>query len=288
MFQLSNINLSENQKNLLDGLQNQLNLEQNFKEKSIKAKSLWNSKGGENGKKIFIQIKEVLLNMCVGVEVCNYCEANEANDIEHIYPKSFFPEFTFVWENYILACKQCNSGYKLDKCFVLNNEGTIYKTFRGEEPKYKTVAIINIRTEDPNKFLWLNFQTWKFEIIEELTLKDYNKADKTLEILALNQRDYLVKAREICAIEYFNTLDKLKRIIEADSKEEIETILTPYDYFDKTQTIEIIKNEIKISVFKYIKKMPHPSVWFYIKLIESKINTKWKNIFDIIPEALNW
>ncbi len=30
--------------------------------------------------------------MNISKGICNYCEQNESNDIEHINPKSFFPE----------------------------------------------------------------------------------------------------------------------------------------------------------------------------------------------------
>lgn len=43
---------------------------------------------------------------------CAYCEARmlavSFGDIEHIYPKSKFPERVVAWENLTLACPRCN------------------------------------------------------------------------------------------------------------------------------------------------------------------------------------
>lgn len=44
---------------------------------------------------------------------CAYCEATLAINIDHFYPKSKFPERMFLWENFLLACANCNR-YKHD------------------------------------------------------------------------------------------------------------------------------------------------------------------------------
>ena len=119
MLQLdSNQKLTPNTQARLTTLQDQVNNEINFSDKSVKAQSLWiNKSNSAIDKATFEEIRAKLKKMCVSVGICNYCEQSEANDIEHIYPKSFFPDFTFVWSNYLLACKQCNTAFKLDKCF---------------------------------------------------------------------------------------------------------------------------------------------------------------------------
>lgn len=289
MMRLIEKDLTTVESAVLSALQNRVNAETDFTKRIQKAESLWQTKGGEKGKNAFKTIKNMLIDMCVGVKICNYCEKNEANDIEHILAKSFFPELAFIWENYLLACKQCNSGHKLAKCFVLDVHGNLHDTVAGQEPIHKTVAFINPRLEDPTHFLWLNLYTGKFEIHEDLSLKDANKADKTLEILELNQRDTLIEGRKAAARDFYDKMDKLQRMLKSNTIIEIEAILDPYqDIIDTTLPLIDLKTNLKTELKQYIQKRSHPSVWHAIKTIESQVNAKWQNIFREIPEALSW
>jgi len=289
MLQLENKDLLDDIQSVLDELQLKVNQEAGFAAKVEKAQTLWKSKGNTEGKKAFKRVAEELADMCVYVNVCNYCEQNEANDIEHVYPKSFFPSHAFNWKNYILACKQCNTAYKLDKCFVIDTEGDVLEVRRGQAPLYNTVAMINPRTENPLHYMWLNTQTWKFDIQDNLSKKDFNIADKTLYILQLNERDLLIEDRKNSATYYYERMKTLVEILGANSIRDIENALSPYDNeIDKTLPVQVIKEQIKGSFKAHLNKFKHPSVWYSIKKIESNATPKWKNIFDRIPEALNW
>ncbi len=57
----------------------------------------------------------MLRAMCNGPQRCMYCEESMATAIEHMRPRSSYPEATFVWENYLLACSTCNSKFKRDR-----------------------------------------------------------------------------------------------------------------------------------------------------------------------------
>ncbi len=290
MIQLASNDISQPTKDRLSDLQTQIDGEATFAEKTAKAKSLWNGKSGSNvGRTAFEDVKAVLESMCVSVEVCNYCEQNEANDIEHIAPKSFFPEWTFVWDNYLLACKQCNSGYKLDKCHLLDGNGTLHATQRGNEPIHKTHCFINPRTENPNDFLILNMLTYKFECIPNLEAPAKNKAEKTLEILQLNERDKLIEARRKAAIYYYDRLERLVRVLAATTIQEIEQILTPADNPVDT-AIDLAANQanIKQSFKRDIQTHQHPSVWYAIKTVGRIVNQQWEYLFNQLPEAQNY
>ncbi len=286
MLQLaSNQKLSSKTIKKLADLQGLIDKKTSFTEKTEKAKSLWNSKP----EKEFSEVKEKLLKLCVSVEICNYCEQNEANDIEHIDPKSFFPESTFKWENYLLACKQCNSAYKLDKCFVLDGIGNLHLTTRGKEPSFKINALINARTENPCDFMILNMQDFTFEILDDLTTNNQHKAEKTIEILSLNERATLKHGRKNISTYIYQRLDLLVKILSATSTQEIEVLLTPHDnYLDKTLTLQNQKDLIKNGFKNDILTQAHPSVWYAIKTVESKVNTKWQAIFAALPEIINW
>jgi uncharacterized protein (TIGR02646 family) len=289
MLKLAEKNLDTLDQNNLADLQEKVNKGRNFTEKVLLAKTLWQSKGSNEGKESFNKIASLLAEMCVFIKTCNYCEGNEAHDIEHIYPKSFFPENAFQWNNYILACKQCNTGYKLDKCHVLDVQGNLHSTNRGNEPLHKIVAIVNPRIEDPNDFFWLNMSVGKFEVFDNLSKANKNKAEKTLDILALNTRDYLVEGRKKTLGELFDKMDRLCRILKVSTIIEIENILAPYHgIINTTLPIEILKNQLTETTKRHIQKQLHPSVWYTIKTILSKTEPRWQRIFEVIPAALNW
>jgi uncharacterized protein (TIGR02646 family) len=66
--------------------------------------------------------KEALINASFGK--CMYCESKithiDYGDIEHIKPKSKFPNLEFDWNNLGYACVRCNRKHKQDK-FNENN-----------------------------------------------------------------------------------------------------------------------------------------------------------------------
>jgi uncharacterized protein (TIGR02646 family) len=274
----------------LTALQTKINSKVSFAEKAAKAQSLWHGiNSPPNRKAAFVEIREKLTKMCVSVGICNYCEQSEANDIEHIYPKSFFPIFAFVWTNYLLVCKQCNTAFKLDKCFVMDSSGTIHVTVRGQEPTHPTIAFINPRTENPATYMIMNTQNFEFEILDGLSTTDYNKADKTIEILALNTRDTLIATRKAAAIYFYHRIELLNRLLNADTIEQIHHLLTPYDaYLDNTKTLTELKSDIKVGFKKDILQHAHPSVWAAIKLVDSKTTPKWMTLFQQLPEVLTW
>ncbi len=45
---------------------------------------------------------------------CAYCEGVAAQDIEHFYPKTRYPQRMFDWENFLRGCKNCNN-FKRDQ-----------------------------------------------------------------------------------------------------------------------------------------------------------------------------
>ena len=289
MIQLDYKKLSATEQTILDDLQNKVNLKTLFLEKTTEAQNLWDSKGGTAGKQAFEIIRADLYDLCVSVGVCNYCEQSEANDIEHIHPKSFFPEFSFVWENYLLACKQCNSAFKLDKCYIIDPSFELFSVPRKTEPPHKTHALINPRTENPNDFMVLNLKTFRFMTLPGLSKKDENRVKATLEILALNERDVLTETRKSAAKYYYQRMKLLSDILKSNSVDEIESLLSPYDdRLDKSLSLTELKGELINSFKKEITTYQHPSVWHSIKLIESKTEPGWIELFNSIPEALNW
>ncbi|MDC7807108.1 HNH endonuclease [Luteimonas sp BLCC-B24] len=102
---------------------------------------------GQRKNKAFQEIREKLGSSCSGRVRCMYCEDSEATDIEHFRPKSIFTEHAFDWENYLLACSNCNSNYKRSK-FPLDGAGF--------------PLLINPMNDDPMDHLDLSLSTGKF------------------------------------------------------------------------------------------------------------------------------
>lgn len=286
MLQLVSKKLSPIANQKLLKLQKEVNVETSFQLKVAKAKTLWKNR---TNNKVFDEIKSKLKELCIPIEICAYCEHSEATDIEHVYPKSFFPESTFEWENYLLACKICNSHYKLDQCHVVDRNGICRKIERGQEPIYKEMAFVHPRKENPNDYMLIDICTGKY--IQNPSCKEkiqFNKVEKTLEILELNDRTVLIEARKQKEKYIFLILDMLVKIINAKSNQELSALLTPYDMLDLKKSLDENKQILKENVQKDIQKQPHPSVWYSIQKIESKTNPKWKQIFRQLPEALDW
>lgn len=290
MIQLASKNLSANASSRLADLQRSVDVETTFERKTVRAISLWDSKNGSTvGKTTFKEVRDTLATMCVSVEVCNYCEQNEANDIEHIYPKSLFPGKTFDWENYLLACKQCNTAYKLDSFAVLDDNNDLVDIPRGTEPPNQNGAFINPRTESPSAYMMMNLGSFKFELMPDLSKANRHKANKTLEVLQLNDRDTLIEARNAAVKYYYHRMEMLSRVLMADTVAEVEAILTPYDdYIGENLSLEQLKANIKAGFKRDIQRHQHPSVWYAVKTVESKTNAKWTSLFENIPEALEW
>jgi uncharacterized protein (TIGR02646 family) len=45
---------------------------------------------------------------------CAYCEQESAKDVEHYFPKCSYPGRMFLWDNFLWACKNCDTD-KLDQ-----------------------------------------------------------------------------------------------------------------------------------------------------------------------------
>jgi uncharacterized protein (TIGR02646 family) len=289
MIRLASKDLPQDVMDVLRALQREVDELPTFAERTEAAKSLWKSKGDKVGIEAFERLRQALVELCVYVQVCNYCEHSEASDIEHIYPKSFFPEYTFVWNNFLLACKGCNTGFKLDKAHVLDADGEVIVLERRQEPPTKQIAIINPRIESPDAILALNMESFKFEIRRNISKADQNKGLCTLEILGLNTRTTLLQARRDTETNLFRVLDHLRRILKAPDVDTIAVITSPDEArLDFTLPLIRIKELLTERIARYVQKHPHPSVWHAIKTIQSKTNPTWMQLFADLPMALTW
>lgn len=219
----------------------------------------------------FRQVRSTLADMCSGAQRCGYCEDSYADEVEHIKPKDWYPEFTFVWENYLYACGQCNSG-----------KSNQYAIFRAEDQKLTVLkraktspvvapdqgehVLIDPRKEDPLDNMELDLRG-TFRLVpkaEDVTSKAYIRAKYTIDTLRLNTRDALLKARENEYRSYVARLEQYIRSRDAGaSQTELDRLVTA------------------------LQRMGHPTVWREMQR-QHPLITELKQLFHQAPEALNW
>ncbi|WP_416759017.1 hypothetical protein ACNI65_20380 [Roseateles sp. So40a] len=173
------------------------------------AASAWKTRTSTvKGEAAFKAVRATLAQMCIGPIRCAYCEDSLADEVEHIKPKSFFPDLAFVWANYAFACGPCN-GPKGSRYAVVSR-GTLREVVRtrGLPPAPAPAgrcALIDPRTEDPTEFLELDLggvgadgtqldPTFDFLPKEDLSATATARAEYTIKTLGLN-REVLRKAR---------------------------------------------------------------------------------------------
>lgn len=178
------------------------------------AKAQWAQKGSTQAKMAaFRTVRATLADMCVGPVRCAYCEDSLADEVEHILPKSVFPERAFDWQNYLYACGPCN-GPKSSRYGVLTGTKIVELVRRRGKPVVPPPAgmsgFIDPRTEDPLLFFELDMGgvTPRGEVIDgtfELLPVDglpgaaETRARFTIDVLGLN--------REVIRVARANAFD---------------------------------------------------------------------------------
>ncbi|HEX8775148.1 MAG TPA: HNH endonuclease [Pyrinomonadaceae bacterium] len=269
MIRLPTISLPRRTEQQLAGFQGRVDAIVDYEDRVREAKRLF-SLYNKSTNAAFKVVRAKLVEMCSGARRCCYCEDSFANQVEHIKPKDLYPEETFLWKNYVYACSRCN-GPKNNKFAVFSSAtgGFVDITpARRVKPRVKpetgTPVLINPRWEDPLAFMALDLAyTFRFVPIKSVGSKDYERARYTIEVLGLNAKDPLTKAREEAFLSYRSRLsDYIKMRDKGASKRKL-------DFF-----------------IKAMKGMQHPSVWKEM-IRQRKISTL-RNLFDRAPEALKW
>jgi uncharacterized protein (TIGR02646 family) len=218
----------------------------------------------------FTHVKEVLTRMCQGSRRCGYCEDSVADEVEHIAPKDLYPEAVFSWDNYLYACGPCNGPKNNKYAIIAGNPAARVHVTRAAgapviPPQAGASALINPRTEDPLQFLFLDIlNTFIFVPREELDSANWLRAMYTIEVLRLNDRDYLVDARRTAFGtyrarfgEYVN--EKAAGAAQAD--------------------LDLHRDELL--------KVGHQTVWREMQRQHASYPVLAK-LFHSAPEALNW
>jgi hypothetical protein len=297
MLKLTERDLSEDTKAHLATLQAEVNAESSFATKVKRAKALWNSKtNSPAGRIAFQEIKLKLISMCVGVEGCNYCERNEASDVEHILPKGRFPHLAFVWSNYLLACKNCNTGFKGDKMYIFRSldSNATYQPSRKTEPPANEVAFFHQRFENPIQYMQLSivdaefrkdFLYYPIKPFDSKT-REYKKVLHTMEILGLNVRPSLIDHRRLEFVNYKNRLQNYVDVKNAQNASTINKLIIIDPEIDETLDFDLEKNRILKAIQKDILTADHPTVWQEMIRQRHLLPAKIQALFAQVPELI--
>jgi len=151
-------------------------------------------------------VRQTLASMCSGLVRCSYCEDSLGHQVEHIWPKSWYPELTFVWHNFLFSCGVCNG--RKNASFAIIHEGALQKLVRRRgaprmPPPGGPAALIDPRREDPLDYLTIDLADTCW-ILPRPGLDDLAqlRANYTIDLLELNRRDVLVSARRQACRDY--------------------------------------------------------------------------------------
>jgi len=270
MIQLNDAGIDATASAKLLEYQNLVNGKATYAERVEEAKSKFKSYN-RKGNATFDEVKKQLNVMCCGPERCNYCEDSKADEVEHIYPKDWYPDNCLVWGNYCYACGTCN-GPKNNKYAIFKREDDTYLELIREKdativaPEDGDAVLINPRDENPLKFLFLDInRSFFFVPVEANTAeKDNVRATYTIKILGLNSRSYLVKARKLAFSNF---------------RSRLSDYITHRDLgVDQNQLDEMIKN---------IKEEHHQTVWREM-IRQRDHHPVLQNLFNRAPEATGW
>ena len=210
-----------------------------------------------------------LEEMCSGNRRCCYCEDSVADEVEHIKPKSLYPELTFTWHNYLYACGPCNT--KKSNQYAIFIAGTLTPLKPSNiPPSPGDPVFINPRQDDPMAFLDLDLGQeigdGTFQYLPKYNLPhnglDYQRSKYTIEILGLN-RDFLVAGRRNAALDFRARL---------------------YEYEKEKLNL----NPQQLDQFKQaFQQRPYPSVWDHMKAQHQSIPVI-NHFFQQFPEIHHW
>jgi uncharacterized protein (TIGR02646 family) len=160
------------------------------------------------GNPVFDEVKRTLDRMCSGALRCAYCEDSRADEIEHVRPKSLYPNVVFAWSNYVYACGPCN-GPKGNHFAVFVGDATAPTEVARKPyapiapPPHGEPALIDPRVEDATNLMMLDLrETYLFTPLAAKGTRDRERADYTIRTLRLNTRDDLLRSRRQAYLDY--------------------------------------------------------------------------------------
>ncbi|MBN8229773.1 hypothetical protein JYK02_19870 [Corallococcus macrosporus] len=269
MIHLPNLPLPEPANTQLTGYQQEIDSLPDYATRVERAKERFSSLN-KKGHPTFDTVKATLSKMCVGVQRCAYCEDSLADEVEHIWPKTLYPELTFAWMNYLYACGPCN-GPKNSR-FAVFAQGTGVHTDVGRRrnapvvpPVPGTPVLLDPRVEDPMDFMSLELrETFLFTATAAPGTAAYERAKYTIETLGLNSREALPRARFHAYRDFFaHFKGYVQERAHGHAPEHLQHLAQD------------------------IQTRQHATVWREMKR-QHLLIPELKRLFEAAPEALGW
>lgn len=280
--------------NHLQKLQGQIDALPTYKAQVKQAKVLWQNKKKTNAQKAaFNRVEKELQKIAIGSNnYCNYCEANVGTTIEHIYPRGLFPNKTFIWENYLWACKQCNGKHKISQFQIFKNANSseiinLVKDYSFVRPLNQDAVFINPRVENPLDYLQLDLESGLFQHKENnINTRAYKRASYTIETLQLNTRKGLVANRQKAYQNYQSLLQQYINIQKSTSSEVLMAIF-PLSNNAKKAPWEAQKQLASLELQTTLINQAHPTVW---KEMQRQVDSipALRELFQQVPKTLDW
>lgn len=266
MLRLINKRLPRTARDKLAEYQREVDDAGDYAQQVAKAKEQF-SRRNRVGNAAFDAVKTKLVEMCNGSRRCMYCEDSVADEVEHFRPKDLYPEVVFAWSNYFYACGPCN-GPKNNKFSVIDGLAQLVDVTRPRggaivAPARGDMALIDPRRENPLDFMMLDLRdTFEFTSIATAGSVDDLRAAYTIDVLRLNERDYLISARENAFSGFRARLSEYITRRDAGAN----------------------RSELK-RLREGIQRAPHPTVW--AEMVRQQAHHRpIKDLFDQAPEAL--
>jgi hypothetical protein len=225
------------------------------------ARRAWENRSRER----FRPIRDALAAMCSGEDRCMYCEDSEADEIEHALPRSFFPDRTFRWPNFLFACGPCN-GKKSNRFAVISRAARSFvevkRLPRGAvtPPEEGLAMLIDPRREDPMRSLILDLRfPFHYAPRHERGCLARARAAYTIEVLQMN-REPRPRRRQRAYGEYLARLKEYVVETDAGARERLS---------------------------RWIQTNHHPTVWREMQRQHGRID-ELRALFERAPEALSW
>ncbi len=267
MLPVRDVPLSAPSQKRLDAYQSEINAIADYADRVAAADKEFKAKNRESNR-AFREVRSVLASLCTGTMRCMYCEDAPPNQVEHIWPKSLYPQYVFSWANYLYACSPCNL-IKLNR-FEVYSTRTAQRTNVARSSTNPIVApepgdalLINPRAEDPLAFLTIDIRdTFDFQPLPHLSGRERERAEYTILTLSLNSRENLRLAREHTYEHYCLILKNCAR--------------------SRTRRQEALER-----AQRSVLRTNHASVWAEMKRQHLRI-AELRKLFIKVPEALTW
>ena len=284
MLHLPPLPLKPSLQRYLAQAQAQINALPDYRTQVKAAKTTWQSKKKQKAQRRAFERNERALQEAS--PYCHYCEAVPGVAIDHIYPRGFFPELTFVWDNYTWSCFTCNTTYKGAQCRLFKTKTStasfnLVKNYRFEHPPHTDALLLNPRCDDPLDYWTLDLETAHWHIKAPKGSRAYERAAYTLDLLQLNHRPRLVASRQQAILDYWALLEQYQSLLSEPTPEQIHAQLPHKSPRFYQRPLLEQASLAALALQRRLLSLPHPSVW-------RSLQREAPERFAAVPMALFW